>query len=542
MSAGTAAARAETPAARPAPPADSAVEPVVELTGIEIGFPGVKALDGVSLRLLPGEVHALMGENGAGKSTLIKALTGVYTIDAGSLKVDGQEHRFSGPAESQAAGISTVYQEVNLCTNLTVAENMLLGREPRRLGRIHTRAMNRRAAEVLARLGLDVDPTSTLGSHPIAVQQLVAIARAVDVDAKVLVLDEPTSSLDADEVRVLFDVVRSLRDQGVAVLFVSHFLDQVFELSDRMTVLRNGRFVAEHRTAEITQLELVQEMIGRELEVLERLDRQPADPAAPAAEPVLKVVGLGRSGELEATDLALHEGEVVGVAGLLGSGRTELARLLVGADAADRGEVQVRGRTRPWRSPRQAIDAGVAFSSEDRRAEGVVGDLTVADNMILALQATRGWLRPVPQRTKDELVRRYIEALDIRPADPNALMRNLSGGNQQKVLLARWLITEPRLLVLDEPTRGIDVGAKAQIQQLVAELAADGMAVVFISAELEEVLRLADRVVVMRDRRKVAEQVNDGLEVSDVLRTIAGAGESAVALEVVPDSEEAPRA
>ncbi|MDR6117497.1 monosaccharide-transporting ATPase [Aeromicrobium sp. SORGH_AS981] len=542
MSAGTAAARAETPAARPAPPADSAVEPVVELTGIEIGFPGVKALDGVSLRLLPGEVHALMGENGAGKSTLIKALTGVYAIDAGSLKVDGQEHRFSGPAESQAAGISTVYQEVNLCTNLTVAENMLLGREPRRLGRIHTRAMNRRAAEVLARLGLDVDPTSTLGSHPIAVQQLVAIARAVDVDAKVLVLDEPTSSLDADEVRVLFDVVRSLRDQGVAVLFVSHFLDQVFELSDRMTVLRNGRFVAEHRTAEITQLELVQEMIGRELEVLERLDRQPADPAAPAAEPVLKVVGLGRSGELEATDLALHEGEVVGVAGLLGSGRTELARLLVGADAADRGEVQVRGRTRPWRSPRQAIDAGVAFSSEDRRAEGVVGDLTVADNMILALQATRGWLRPVPQRTKDELVRRYIEALDIRPADPNALMRNLSGGNQQKVLLARWLITEPRLLVLDEPTRGIDVGAKAQIQQLVAELAADGMAVVFISAELEEVLRLADRVVVMRDRRKVAEQVNDGLEVSDVLRTIAGAGESAVALEVVPDSEEAPRA
>ncbi|ALX05967.1 sugar ABC transporter ATP-binding protein [Aeromicrobium erythreum] len=518
------------------------MEPVVELTGIEIGFPGVKALDGVSLRLLPGEVHALMGENGAGKSTLIKALTGVYAIDAGSLRVDGQEHRFSGPAESQAAGISTVYQEVNLCTNLTVAENMLLGREPRRFGRIHTRAMNRRAAEVLARLGLDVDPTSTLGSHPIAVQQLVAIARAVDVDAKVLVLDEPTSSLDADEVRVLFDVVRSLRDQGVAVLFVSHFLDQVFELSDRMTVLRNGRFVAEHRTAEITQLELVQEMIGRELEVLERLDRQPADPAAPAAEPVLKVVGLGRSGELEATDLALHEGEVVGVAGLLGSGRTELARLLVGADVADRGEVQVQGRTRPWRSPRQAIDAGVAFSSEDRRAEGVVGDLTVADNMILALQATRGWLRPVPQRTKDELVRRYIEALDIRPADPNALMRNLSGGNQQKVLLARWLITEPRLLVLDEPTRGIDVGAKAQIQQLVAELAADGMAVVFISAELEEVLRLADRVVVMRDRRKVAEQVNDGLEVSDVLRTIAGAGESAVALEVVPDAEEAPRA
>jgi simple sugar transport system ATP-binding protein len=521
------------------PTADSTadVRPVVELSGIEIGFPGVKALDGVGLRLLPGEVHALMGENGAGKSTLIKALTGVYAIDAGSIRVDGEEHRFAGPAESQAAGISTVYQEVNLCTNLTVAENMLLGREPRRLGRIDTRAMNRRAGEVLRRLGLAIDPASTLGRHPIAVQQLVAIARAVDVDAKVLVLDEPTSSLDADEVRVLFDVVRSLRDQGVAILFVSHFLDQVFELSDRMTVLRNGRFVAEHRTSEITQLELVQEMIGRELEVLERLDRAPADPAAPAAAPVLKVVGLGRKGELEATDLELFEGEVVGVAGLLGSGRTELARLLVGADAADTGEVQVRGATRSWRTPRHAIGAGVAFSSEDRRAEGVVGDLSVADNMVLALQARRGWLRPVPQRTKDALVQRYIEALDIRPADPDALMRNLSGGNQQKVLLARWLITEPRLLVLDEPTRGIDVGAKAQIQQLVAELAAEGMAVVFISAELEEVLRLADRVVVMRDRRKVAEQVNDDLEVADVLRTIAGAGESAVSLEVVPDPD-----
>jgi simple sugar transport system ATP-binding protein len=531
MSAGTAAAAAPeaTVAAEP--------DPVVELAGIEIGFPGVKALDRVGLRLLPGEVHALMGENGAGKSTLIKALTGVYAIDAGSIRVDGEEHRFAGPAESQAAGISTVYQEVNLCTNLTVAENMLLGREPRRLGRIDVRAMNRRAGEVLQRLGLTIDPASTLGRHPIAVQQLVAIARAVDVDAKVLVLDEPTSSLDADEVRVLFDVVRSLRDQGVAILFVSHFLDQVFELSDRMTVLRNGRFIAEHRTSEITQLELVQEMIGRELEVLERLDRTPADPAAPAAEPVLTVIGLGRKGELEATDLELFEGEVVGVAGLLGSGRTELARLLFGADAADAGEVQVRGSARSWRTPRHAIDAGVAFSSEDRRAEGVVGDLSVADNMVLALQARRGWLRPVPQRTKDALVRRYIEALDIRPANPDALMRNLSGGNQQKVLLARWLITEPRLLVLDEPTRGIDVGAKAQIQQLVAELAAEGMAVVFISAELEEVLRLADRVVVMRDRRKVAEQVNDDLEVADVLRTIAGAGESAVSLEVVPDPD-----
>ena len=474
-----------------------------------------------------------MGENGAGKSTLIKALTGVYAVDEGTITVSGREHRFAGPAESQAAGISTVYQEVNLCTNLTVAENMMLGREPRRLGRIDTRRMNRRAGDVLERLGVDVDPRSQLGDHPIAVQQLVAIARAVDVDARVLILDEPTSSLDADEVLRLFEVMRALRDDGVAILFVSHFLDQVFEISDRMSVLRNGRLVGEHLTADMTQLSLVQEMIGRELEVLERLDREPADPAGPAAPaPLLQVLGLGRKGSLEATDLALHEGEVVGIAGLLGSGRTELARLLYGADGADTGEVRVRSEKVRLRGPRSAIERKVAFSSEDRRAEGVIGDLSIADNMILAMQASRGWLRPVPQRTKEALVAEYIAALDIRPADPDALMRNLSGGNQQKVLLARWLITKPDLLILDEPTRGIDIGAKAQIQQLVARLAGEGMSVVFISAELEEVLRLSDRVVVMRDRRKIAERDNVGLEVADVLQIIAGeAGASAASAQ-----------
>ncbi|MCL3817173.1 sugar ABC transporter ATP-binding protein [Aeromicrobium wangtongii] len=512
-----------SPPAPGAEPARTSPTPVVEMRDITIGFPGVKALDGVGLRLLPGEVHAVLGENGAGKSTLIKALTGVYPIDAGTIVVGGTEHSFAGPAESQAAGISTVYQEVNLCTNLTVAENMMLGREPRRLGGIDGRAMNRHAGEVLQRLGVDIDPRSMLGDHPIAVQQLVAIARAVDIEARVLILDEPTSSLDADEVLVLFDVMRTLRDQGVAILFVSHFLDQVFEISDRMTVLRNGRFIAEHLTSDITQLQLVQEMIGRELEVLERLDRAPAEDAVSSGRPpVLKVIGLSRKGSVEATDLELFEGEVIGVAGLLGSGRTELARALFAADAPDAGEVQMGGHDTRLKSPRQAIDAGLAFSSEDRRAEGVIGDLSVADNMILALQASRGWLRPVPPRTKAQLVRRYIEALDIRPTDPDALMRNLSGGNQQKVLLARWLITEPSLLILDEPTRGIDVGAKAQIQQLVAQLSDDGMTIVFISAELEEVVRLADRVVVMRDRRKIAERVNDDLAVADILRIIAG--------------------
>lgn len=509
-----------------AEPPSAESHPVIEMRDITIAFGGVRALDGVSLRLFPGEVHALMGENGAGKSTMIKALTGVYSIDAGTVLVDGEEREFHSPAAAQAAGISTVYQEVNLVPNLTVAENMLLGREPRRFGSIDVRAMNRQARGTLEGLGLDIDPASVLGEHPIAVQQLVAIARAVDVEARVLILDEPTSSLDADEVAKLFEVMRRLRADGVAIVFVSHFMDQVYEIADRMTILRNGRLVEERMVADTTQLQLVKLMIGREIEVLDRLDRQQHRAVDGARVPVLSAVGLGRKGSLEATDLDLYEGEVIGFAGLLGSGRTELARLLFGADTSDEGEIAIRSERRRLRSPRHAIDRRIAFSSEDRKAEGVVADLTVADNMLLALQASRGWLRPIPQSTRTELVRRYIAALDIRPADPDARMGNLSGGNQQKVLLARWLITNPDILILDEPTRGIDIGAKAQIQAEVAELAGKGMSVVFISAELEEVLRLSDRLVVMRDRRKIDERVNDDVSVTDVLETIAGEARS----------------
>ncbi|QNE21971.1 sugar ABC transporter ATP-binding protein [Kribbella qitaiheensis] len=504
-------------------PAPELGTPVVEMRGIRIAFPGVKALQGVDFRLLPGEVHALMGENGAGKSTLIKALTGVYAIDDGTVSVAGREQQFASPADSQAAGISTVYQEVNLCPNLTVAENMLLGREPHRFGRIDVKAMNARAGSILDRLGLSIDPGSGLGEHPIAIQQLVAIGRALDIEARVLILDEPTSSLDADEVTRLFTVIGTLRDQGVAILFVSHFLDQVFEISDRMTVLRNGKLVGEYRTDGITQLELVEAMIGRELEKLDRLEHH-GTAAAPAEGrvPLLQVLGLSRKGSLQAVDLEIYDGEVIGIAGLLGSGRTELARLLFGADTADAGTIDVRGTRHRFRTPRNAIGAKIAFSSEDRRAEGVIEDLTIADNMLLTLQAARGWLRPVPPRTRERLVAEYIEALDIRPPEPGALMRNLSGGNQQKVLLARWLITQPALLILDEPTRGIDIGAKTQIQQLVAKLAADGMSVVFISTELEEVLRLSDRVLVMRDRTKIADRVNDeSVTVAEILATIA---------------------
>jgi simple sugar transport system ATP-binding protein len=494
--------------------------PVVDMRGISVEFPGVKALSEVDFRLFPGEVHAVLGENGAGKSTLIKALTGVYRPSAGVIRVGGVPVAFSGPGQAQQAGVSTVYQEVNLCSNLSVAENILLGREPRRFGAIDGRATRARAAKLLERIGLAIDPASTLGSHPIAVQQLVAIARALAVDARVLVLDEPTSSLDADEVAELFRIMRVLREDGVAILFVSHFLDQVHEIADRMTVLRNGALVAEYLPGDVSRIELVSAMLGRELGILEEVERR-SEERDPGTTPVLVAEGLGKTGAIEPFDLEIHAGEVVGLAGLLGSGRTELARLLFGADRADTGTLTTGGRPVRPRGPRTMIARGIAFCSEDRKAEGLIADLSVRDNLILAMQAARGWARPLPRRTAEALVAEYIEKLDIRPADPDAIIGNLSGGNQQKVLLARWLVTRPRLLILDEPTRGIDVGAKAQIQKVVADLAADGMAVLFISAELEEVVRVSDRVVVLRDRRKAAELSGADVSVDEVMAAIA---------------------
>jgi len=518
----------------PSPTAEApapAGDPVIEMRDISISFPGVKALDSVSFRMFPGEVHSLMGENGAGKSTLIKALTGVYAIDSGTITLDGVPLVINGPAQAQAAGISTVYQEVNLLPNLSVAENIMLGREPRRFGAIDWRAMRARAGELLTRLHLDIDPASQLSSHSLAVQQLIAIARATDVDAKVLVLDEPTSSLDADEVSELFRVIRGLKEAGVAILFVSHFLDQVYEISDRLTVLRNGALVGEYLTREMLRIELVHKMIGKELATLESLETKTrvaaVDSDAGGAEvPYLRATGLGRVGSVEPTDLTVHQGEVVGLAGLLGSGRTEIARLITGADRADSGELHIRGEKKRLRTPRAALRDRIAYSSEDRKREGIVEELSVRDNIVLALQADRGWLRRISRRRQDELAQSYISALGIRPANPDALVRNLSGGNQQKVLLARWLAVAPRLLVLDEPTRGIDVGAKAEIQKLVSSLADEGMAVVFISAELEEVLRLSHRIAVMRDRRKVADLPNEDVTVGEIMGLIASGADA----------------
>jgi simple sugar transport system ATP-binding protein len=493
---------------------------VAELRDISITFPGVKALDGVDLVLRAGEIHALMGENGAGKSTLIKALTGVYAIDSGTVTVGGSSRHFTGTADAQDAGIATVYQEVNLCENLTVGENVMLGREVRGPFGISWRATQHRAAQALAGLGLRVDPRSLLASHSLAVQQLVAIAPATVLDSRVLVLDEPTSSLDRGEVEQLFAVVRQMSARGVAVLFVSHFLDQIYELCDRITVLRNGHLVGEYPTEDLPRHELIAKMLGREVEHLDEIGERAEQAAQPAAGvPVVRTEALARKGAVEPFEITILPGEIVGFAGLLGSGRTESARLIYGADHADGGSIRLHDRLTKVSSPRTALAHRLAFSSEDRRSEGIIADLTVRENLVLAVQAKRGWWRRVPKAQQDAIVERYMTALGVRPSDPDALIRNLSGGNQQKVLLGRWLATEPELLILDEPTRGIDVGAKAEIQTVIADLAADGLAVLFISSELEEVVRLSHRIYVLRDRRIIGE-IAEGADI-DVDRIVA---------------------
>lgn len=497
--------------------------PIVEMRGITIRFPGVLALDNVDFFLRPGEVHALMGENGAGKSTLIKALTGVYPVDSGSIDVIGSSQVFRSTSDAEAAGISTVYQEINLCANLSAGENVMLGHEPRKGGRIDWKAVHRMAAEHLEGLGISIDTRSMLSNHSIAVQQLVAISRAMVLDAKVLILDEPTSSLDRGEVEQLFSVIRDLRDKGAAILFVSHFLDQVYEISDRITVLRNGKLVGEYLVKDLPRQELVTRMIGHELDDLKAISSTAERVIDRTETPILKVTDLGRRGVLEPADLDVFDGEIVGIAGLLGSGRTELVRLLYGADRADSGHIEVGGASVKLTSPRHAIDHRIAFSSEDRRAEGIVSDLTVAENIVLGIQARKGF-RKIRRATQESVVSEYMTALDVRPGDPDMIAGNLSGGNQQKVLIARWLATAPELLILDEPTRGIDVGSKADLQRKVAELSEMGLSVIFISSELEEVLRLAQRVVVMRDRKCIGEIDSQRVKLNGLIDFIANAG------------------
>lgn len=493
--------------------------PLLQLTGATVRFGADAAIDGVDFRLFPGEVHSLMGENGAGKSTLIKAITGALPLDEGELSLGGRVVHFGSPHDAQLAGISTVYQEIDLLPNVSVAENIALGREPRRAGAIDWRRMRREARETLADLGLDIDPASRLGTHSLAVQQLVAIARAISIDVRVLVLDEPTSSLDIDEVAELFRVVRDLKERGVAILFVSHFLDQVYELCDRVTVLRDGRFVGEYLTRELLRIDLVQAMLGRSATALK--PHQRVDSPVDERTPTLTARGITAGPGIRDADVDLAESDVLGVAGLLGSGRTELARALTGIDRIDSGVIRIEGEKNGPRGPRSAISLGVVYSSENRRTEGIISELSVLENITLALQADRGMLRRIPPARQRELAASWVEALDIRPPDLDRPAGTLSGGNQQKVLLARLLALSPRVLVLDEPTRGIDVGAKVEIQNLVGEMAANGLSVMFISAELEEVLRVGQRVAILRDGRIVETLPADELTVDSLLARVA---------------------
>ena len=494
-------------------------QPLVELTGATVRFTSTVALDHVDFRMYPGEVHSLMGENGAGKSTLIKVLTGALLPDAGVLMVDGQRQHFARPHDAQAAGISTVYQEIDLLPNLSVAENIWLGREPRRLGLIDAKAMRSKAAEVLEDLGLQIDPAALLGSQSLAVQQLVAIARAISTNLKVLVLDEPTSSLDTDEVAELFRVIRDLKQRGVAILFVSHFLDQVYEICDRITVLRDGALVGEYLTTELLRIDLVQKMLGREASFFKARER--AEAAVEPQEAFLSARGVTAGKGISEADVDLAEGEVLGLAGLLGSGRTELARALTGVDHLSGGIIRLEQNDVHLYSPRKALSLGVVYSSENRRTEGLVGEMTIAENIGLALQAQQGPLRRISPKRMRELASSWVEALGIRPADIDVPVRTLSGGNQQKVMLARLLALSPRLLVLDEPTRGIDVGAKVEIQNLVGEMADNGLSVVFISAELEEVLRVGDRVAILRDGRIVETAPSSDLNVDSLMALVS---------------------
>jgi simple sugar transport system ATP-binding protein len=502
--------------------ADSS-EQIIFMKGIDKNFPGVHALEDVDFTLRKGEIHALVGENGAGKSTLIKILTGVERQDKGTITYEDKEVLIKTPQHAQSLGISTVYQEINLCPQLTVAENILIGREPMKWGNVDWKRMNSLARQILEGLDIKIDVAQPLGSYSVAIQQMAAIARALEISsAKVLILDEPTSSLDTHETEQLFRVIRKLKNEGMAIVFITHFINQVYEVADRITVLRNGKLVGTYDTAGLPRLELISKMIGRSLTEYEDMTKTKSDASKHIqGDALLRTKALGRLGAIEPFDLELHAGEVVGLAGLLGSGRTEIANLLFGIDKPDTGSMTYEGQAVKKFSPLASINRGIGLCPEDRKAFGIVDDLTIRENIILAIQARKGWFKYLGQKDQYELAERFIKLLNIVTPSPDQPVKNLSGGNQQKVILARWLATNPQVLILDEPTRGIDVGAKAEIQKLVLSLAEEGKACMFVSSELEEVLRTSHRVVVLRDHEKVNEFSGD-VDGRKIMQSIAG--------------------
>lgn len=459
---------------------------VLTARGISMTFPGVKALDNVDFTLRKGEIHALMGENGAGKSTLIKCLTGINDFESGEIHIDGIDGpvRNHSTRDAQNVGISTVYQEVNLCPNLSVAENLFIGREP--LTKLHTvdrKSYNKRSQKIMDDLGISVDVTQNLENYSLAIQQMVAIARAVDMECKVLILDEPTSSLDDEEVEKLFTLMRRLRDQGVGIVFVTHFLEQVYAVCDRITVLRNGKYVGEYPIADLPRVKLVAAMMGKDLDDLAEIKKEQKDYSKEPLE--ISAKGLSHAGTIKPFNLDIHKGEVVGIGGLLGSGRSELARCIYGADKAQTGTLEVAGEQVKINQPIDAMNKGMGMLPDDRKAEGIIADLSVRENIILALQAKRGMFKQLSRAQQEEIADRYIDLIQIKTASKETLVKQLSGGNQQKVILARWLATDPDFLILDEPTRGIDIGTKSEIQKLIVKLAGEGKSVLFISSEIE---------------------------------------------------------
>jgi len=494
---------------------------LLELRGIEKRFPGVLALNNVDFTLRKGEIHALMGENGAGKSTLIKILTGVYSMDAGSIKVEGQSVHITSPQDAQNNGISTVYQEITLCPNLTVAENMFIGRDSKNL--VNQKAYEKRADEILQSLQIPARAKQQLGNCSLAVQQMVAIARAVDLQCKVLILDEPTSSLDDKEVNMLFTLMRDLKSRGVGIIFVTHFLEQVYEVSDRITVLRNGELVGEYLTEDLPQVQLVAKMIGKELDELNNLS-DTEEHKEHDGQVFYEAQGL-TSSEALPFDFQIKKGEVNGFTGLLGSGRSESVRAIFGADKVGGGTVKIKGENVKITKPIDAMKHGIGYLAEDRKRDGIIADLSVRENIIIALQVMNGFFKPISRSESEAFADEYIKALNIKTASRETPVGSLSGGNQQKVILARWLLTHPDYLILDEPTRGIDVGTKLEIQKLVLKLAEEDVSVTFISSEIEEMLRTCSRLIVMRDRHIVGELKGADLNQAQVMKTIAG-GES----------------
>ena len=496
---------------------------VLEMKNISKSFPGVRALQNVDFRLCEGEIHALMGENGAGKSTLIKVLTGVYEKDGGEIFLKGLDKAavIRSPQDAQNLGISTVYQEITLCPNLSVAENMYIGRT--KGAGPHWKKMNAGADTILKSLDIPAKATQQLSSCSIAIQQMVAIARAVDMECKVLILDEPTSSLDEHEVEKLFKLMRDLKKKGVGIIFVTHFLDQVYEVCDKITVLRDGQLVGEYVIEDLPRVKLVAKMLGKELDDMTEIrDDSLVYKGKDASEHIFEAEGLQSNAGIKPFDFYINKGEVNGFTGLLGSGRSECVRAIFGADRVLHGSVKIKGKDVKISKPIDAMKHGIAYLPEDRKIDGIIGDLSVRENIILALQVLKGFFRPISKAESYKFADEYIKLLEIKTASADTPIKSLSGGNQQKCILARWLLMNPEYLILDEPTRGIDVGTKVEIQKLVLKLASGGMSVTFISSETDEMLRTCSRLVVMRDRKVVGELTGSDLTQNKIMSTIAG--------------------